>query len=103
MLDARVTVTDRDGEQRDGEQLIETVRAREDGRGGHAAREALRALGFLPDRQRRYLTLKVAGYSYQEIGELTGRSYTSVNKRLARAREQLSPASGSTTVRDGRG
>lgn len=53
------------------------------------AREALRALACLPERQRRPMTLKLAGYSYKEICALTGRSYTNVNKHLTRARAAL--------------
>ncbi len=36
--------------------------------------------------RRRYLALKVAGYSYGEICALTGASLTNVNKHLTRAR-----------------
>jgi RNA polymerase sigma factor (sigma-70 family) len=51
------------------------------------AREALRVVAELPPRQRDDLTLFVAGYSYREIAELTGgRTFTNVNKHLARAR-----------------
>jgi DNA-directed RNA polymerase specialized sigma24 family protein len=54
------------------------------------ALEALRALGSLPERQRADLTLKVAGYSYQEIRALTpGRTFTNVNKHLANARDRI--------------
>ncbi len=43
------------------------------------AREALRALASLPERQRNDLTLLVAGFSYREIGEITGgRTFTNV-------------------------
>jgi DNA-directed RNA polymerase specialized sigma24 family protein len=43
------------------------------------AREALRILAALPERQRNDLTLVVAGHSYNEIAELTGpRTYTNV-------------------------
>jgi len=56
------------------------------------AREALRAVARLPERQRRPLALKLAGYSYQEICALTGRSYTNVNKHLGRARLGLQEA-----------
>ena len=45
--------------------------------------EALRTLASLPERQRSDLTLKVAGYSYEEIRALTpGRTFTNVNKSL---------------------
>ena len=51
------------------------------------AREALRILASLPERQREDLTLLVAGFSYEEIRELTGgRTFTNVNKHLAKAR-----------------
>lgn len=53
------------------------------------AREALQALACLPERQRRPMALQLAGYSYREICELTGRSYTNVNKHLGRARIAL--------------
>jgi DNA-directed RNA polymerase specialized sigma24 family protein len=51
------------------------------------AREALRALAALSVRQRTDLSLKIAGYSYEEIRTLTGgRTYTNVNKSLVKAR-----------------
>lgn len=54
------------------------------------ALEALRALASLPDRQRRDLELKTAGYSYEEIrSREPGRSFTSVNKSLTRARRRI--------------
>lgn len=54
------------------------------------ARRALRALRALPARQRRYVAWKVAGHSYQEIGDLAGGiTYTNVNKHLARGRQRL--------------
>lgn len=53
------------------------------------AREALTALAGLPDRQRRYLTLLVAGLSYADITHHTGATHTNVNKHLVRARRQL--------------
>jgi RNA polymerase sigma factor (sigma-70 family) len=52
------------------------------------AREALTVVAGLPVRQRRFLALKAGGHSYDEICELTGASYTNVNKHLTRAREQ---------------
>lgn len=52
-----------------------------------AALEALRTLASLPERQRSDLTLKVAGYSYEEIRVLTpGRTFTNVSKSLVKAR-----------------
>jgi DNA-directed RNA polymerase specialized sigma24 family protein len=51
------------------------------------AREALRVVASLPQRQRDDLALLVAGYSYREIAEITGgRTYTKVlfrNNRFA--------------------
>jgi DNA-directed RNA polymerase specialized sigma24 family protein len=57
-----------------------------------AAREALRILASLPDRQRRYLTLKISGYSYVEIRAVTSSTYTNVNKHLCRARARIRAA-----------
>lgn len=57
------------------------------------ALEALRALASLPDRQGHDLELKIAGYSYEEIrGRVPGRSFTSVNKSLTRARKRIRQA-----------
>lgn len=48
--------------------------------------EHLRTLDSL---ERRDLLLKAAGYSYREIAELTGTTYTQVNRHLAHARNNL--------------
>ena len=54
------------------------------------ALEALRALAALPPLQRTDLALKVAGFSYHEIAELTGeRTFTNVNKSLVMARARI--------------
>jgi RNA polymerase sigma factor (sigma-70 family) len=54
------------------------------------AREALRVVASLPQRQRDDLALLVAGYSYREIAEITGgRTYTNVNKALVKARARI--------------
>ncbi len=53
------------------------------------ARRALGALASLPERQRRYMALFIAGYSYREITRLTGATHTNVNKHLTRARARL--------------
>lgn len=54
------------------------------------AREALEILASLPDRQRADLTLLVAGFSYVEIADLTGgRTFTNVNKHIAKARDRV--------------
>jgi DNA-directed RNA polymerase specialized sigma24 family protein len=57
-----------------------------------AAREALRILASLPERQRRYLALQVSGYSYVEIRTAAGTTYTNVNKHLCRARANVRAA-----------
>ncbi len=74
------------------EPLVETIAGRDSIEGAHTAREALRVLASLPGTQRRYLALKVAGYSYREICALTGASYTNVNKHLMRARARVREA-----------
>ncbi|UTI63900.1 RNA polymerase sigma factor [Paraconexibacter antarcticus] len=53
------------------------------------AREALRALAALPERQRRDFALHVGGRSYREIAAATRRTYTNVDKTLDRARAQV--------------
>jgi RNA polymerase sigma factor (sigma-70 family) len=53
------------------------------------AREALQAVADLPDRQRRYAELHVAGHSYDEISAATGATRTNVNKHLTLARKAL--------------
>lgn len=80
------------GEFRCPEPLVEAIVGGDSVDAAHAAREALRALASLPDRQRRYLALKVAGYSYREICALTGASYSSVNRHLTRARARVRDA-----------
>jgi DNA-directed RNA polymerase specialized sigma24 family protein len=56
------------------------------------AMHALHLLAELPERQRRYLALFIAGYRYQEIVRLTGATYTNVNKHLTRARANVRAA-----------
>ena len=53
------------------------------------AREALRSLAGLGARRRTALTLKVAGYSYKEIQELLGVSYTWINRHITEGRAKL--------------
>lgn len=82
---------DRDGRPLDPVDLIPT---RTDGPGEQAerrettarAREALRAL---KPAELRALTLLAEGYSYAEIGEITGFSQTKVNRCLAEGRERF--------------
>jgi RNA polymerase sigma factor (sigma-70 family) len=82
----------REGEE--GKDRIALLPAGEDGpderlqRGEEIARsrEALRALR---PAELRSLTLLAAGYSYAEIGEITGFSRTKVNRSLAEGRERF--------------
>jgi DNA-directed RNA polymerase specialized sigma24 family protein len=54
------------------------------------ARRALRLLAELPERQREDFSLLVAGFTYAEIRDMTGgRTYTNVNKHLAKARARI--------------
>jgi DNA-directed RNA polymerase specialized sigma24 family protein len=54
------------------------------------AREALHILASLPDRQREDLTLVVAGFSYDEIAEMTGeRTLSTVRKHVAKAHDHV--------------
>ena len=54
------------------------------------ARRALTLLARLPERQREYLSLRVAGFSYREIADITGgRTYTNVNKHLVKAHARI--------------
>lgn len=54
-----------------------------------AARHALDVLAEMPERQRRYHALLASGHSYREICQLTGATYTNVNKHLARASARI--------------
>ena len=68
------------------------------------AREALGVLASLPDRQRADLALLIAGFSYVEIAELTGaRTYTNVNKHIAKARARVRLARLNNTAHEHRG
>ena len=49
-------------------------------------------LASVPEGRRRFLALKVAGYSYREICSLTGATYTNINRHLTRARARLREA-----------
>jgi RNA polymerase sigma factor (sigma-70 family) len=68
---------------------IATVADRRELHDAVEARRALRALAALPERQRRYLGLLVAGHHYDEIAEVAGATYTNVNKHLVKARRAL--------------
>jgi DNA-directed RNA polymerase specialized sigma24 family protein len=65
------------------------------------ALEALRVLASLPDRQRQDLALKIAGYSYHEIRRrVPGRTWTNVNKSLAKARRRIRQARARSAISD---
>ena len=49
----------------------------------------VRLLAELKPAERQALALKALGYSYKEISELTGASYTAVNRRLGEGRATL--------------
>jgi RNA polymerase sigma factor (sigma-70 family) len=53
------------------------------------ARELLRCLAGLRWHQRTVLTLQLAGYSYKEIAQRLGRTYTWVNRHLTEGRAEL--------------
>ena len=53
------------------------------------SRDRVRMLGRLKPDQRRALVLKGQGYSYREICEMTGWTYTKVNRCLAEGRARL--------------
>lgn len=53
------------------------------------ARDLLRALAGLRWHQRTVLTLQLAGYSYREIAERLGKTYTWVNRHLTEGRAEL--------------
>ena len=53
------------------------------------SRDRVRLLGRLKPDERRALVLKGQGYSYREICELTGWTYTKVNRCLAEGRARL--------------
>lgn len=52
-------------------------------------REALRALAGLRWRRRRMLVLRAAGYSYREIAQRLGVTYTNVNRHVTEGRAEL--------------
>jgi RNA polymerase sigma factor (sigma-70 family) len=52
-------------------------------------RDRMGRFAQLSPAERRALLLQAAGYSYQEIAELTASSYTAVNRRLTEGRNRL--------------
>ena len=74
-------------DEHDWQELVADPRTLDD---AVAALEALRTLASLPERQRSDLTLKIAGYSYEEIRTLTpGRTFTNISKSLVKARATI--------------
>jgi RNA polymerase sigma factor (sigma-70 family) len=53
------------------------------------ARELLRSLACLRWHQRTVLTMQLAGYSYKEIAQRLGKTYTWVNRHLTEGRAEL--------------
>lgn len=53
------------------------------------AHEALELLAALTPNQRVALSLQLAGYSYKELAELTGKTYTWVNRHVTEGRAAL--------------
>jgi DNA-directed RNA polymerase specialized sigma24 family protein len=74
------------GEPLDWQELLP---AREDTELAVEARTLLRALAGLRWHQRTVLTLQLAGYSYKEIAERLGKTYTWVNRHLTEGRAEL--------------
>ena len=77
----------RDGQTGESLTLVERIPARVDTE--LAVEAPLRALAGLRWRRRRALELKLAGFSYREIMELLGVTYTNVNRHLTEARAEL--------------
>lgn len=65
------------------------------------ALEALQALAGLGERERRYMALRVVGWSYKEIAAGCGVTYTNVNRHLVRAHAKLRTIAAETTPRAG--
>jgi hypothetical protein len=58
------------------------------------ARRGAHSLGGPPERKRRLYLLKVLGFTYDEIGVITGDSYSTVNRQLVRAAALIRRARG---------
>jgi RNA polymerase sigma factor (sigma-70 family) len=69
--------------------LEELVEAPVDVELAFEAREALRALSALRWRRRRVLVLRLAGYTYKEMAEKLGVTYTNVNRHVTEGRAEL--------------
>lgn len=86
--DARLEDLAGDGEWEAWEALLGSSGSLDD---AIEARRALATLAALPATQRQDLTLRVAGFRYDEIAELGGRprSTNNVNKHLVKARARI--------------
>ena len=51
--------------------------------------EARRRLGLLSERERRYLSLQLLGFTYDEISRQTGASRRTVERQLLRAKRKV--------------
>lgn len=56
-------------------------------------RAALEQVAALPERQRQIFGLHIGGYSYGEIGDITGDTVRTVERHMMRARRTLRPLS----------
>jgi RNA polymerase sigma factor (sigma-70 family) len=68
---------------------VERLRARLDVELAHEARELLRSIAALGINRRTALTLRAAGYSYREIQDRLGVTYTWVNRHITEGRHAL--------------
>jgi len=68
---------------------VERVAGRLDVELAHEARELLRSIAALGTSRRTALTLRAAGYSYREIAQLLGVTYTWVNRHVTEGRQAL--------------
>jgi DNA-directed RNA polymerase specialized sigma24 family protein len=62
-------------------------------------RDRLARFACLKPRERRDLILLAGGYGYSEIAQLTGSTYTAVNRRITEGRARLRPVGASRRVR----
>jgi RNA polymerase sigma factor (sigma-70 family) len=69
--------------------VVERVPARLDVELAHEALELLRSIAALGTHRRTALTLRAAGYSYRDIEQLLGVSYTWVNRHVTEGRQAL--------------
>ncbi len=58
------------------------------------AHETLEPLAGLTPNQRLALSLQLAGYSYEEVAELTGKTYTWANRHISEGRAALRKRAG---------